>query len=65
VKYASSQVACGLIGVIPPAGETNLVALKSAKPLVFSAPDSVAAMAFMELGARLMADNVATMKMKL
>jgi pilus assembly protein CpaE len=65
VKFASSQVACGLIGVIPPAGEANLVALKGAKPLVFSAPDSVVAMAFMELGARLMADNVATMKMKL
>ena len=65
VKHALTLVDCGLIGVIPPAGEANLVSLKSAKPLVFSSPDSVVAMAYTELGARLMADNVATMKLKL
>jgi len=65
VKHALTLVNCGLIGVIPPAGEANLVSLKSAKPLVYSAPDSVVAMAYTELGARLMADNVATMKLKL
>jgi MinD-like ATPase involved in chromosome partitioning or flagellar assembly len=54
-----------LIGVIPPAGEANLTALKNGKPLVLSAPDSAAATAYTELGARLMADNVATMKMRL
>ena len=65
VKHALTLVDCGLIGVIPPAGEANLISLKSAKPLVYSAPDSVVAMAYTELGARLMADNVATMKLKL
>ena len=61
VGHARKELKCRFVGVIPPAGEQCLVALKTGQPLVISAPNSAAAMAFTELAARLMADQVLPM----
>jgi len=58
VGYARSQLTCPIVGVIPPCGDQNLQALKTGVPVVYSAPDCAAAIAYTELGARLMADRI-------
>lgn len=58
VGYARSQLTCPMIGVIPPCGDQNLQALKIGVPVVHSAPSCAAAIAYNELGARLMADRI-------
>jgi len=58
VGYARSQLTCPMVGVIPPCGDQNLQALKIGVPIVHSAPSCAAAIAYNELGARLMADRI-------
>lgn len=59
VGHARGQLECPVIGVIPPCGEQNLHALKTSVPVVHSAPSCAAAVAYSELGARLMAERIA------
>ena len=61
VGHARKELKCRFVGVIPPAGEQCLTALKTGQPLVISAPHSAAAVAFTELAARLMGDKVLPM----
>jgi DNA-binding response OmpR family regulator len=58
VSSARTQVPCPMVGVIPPCPHQNLQALKTGVPVVYSAPDCAAAIAYTELGARLMADRI-------
>jgi CheY-like chemotaxis protein len=58
VSSARSQLPCPIVGVIPPCGDQNLAALKNGVPVVHSAPSCAAAVAYMELGARLMAERI-------
>lgn len=58
VGYARNQLPCSIIGVIPPCGDQNLLALKNGVPIVHSKPDCAASVAFTELGARLMAERI-------
>ncbi len=61
VGHARKELKCRFVGVIPPAGEQCLTALKTGQPLVISAPHSAAAVAFTELAARLMGDKILPM----
>lgn len=58
VSPARSLLPCPIVGVIPPCPNQNLQALKTGVPVVHSAPDCAAAIAFTELGARLMGDRI-------
>ena len=61
VGRARDQLSCPIIGVIPPSGAENLHALKTGVPVFHSAPSSAAAVAYSELGARLMADRISAL----
>ncbi len=58
VGSARNHLPCPIIGVIPPCGDQNLLALKNGVPIVHSKPDCAASVAFTELGARLMAERI-------
>ena len=61
VGFARQQLACPIVGVIPPCGDQNLQALKTGVPVVCAAPDCATAVAYSELGARLMAERIQTL----
>ena len=58
VGHARSHLNCQIVGVVPPASDLCRAAWRAGQPLVLSHPDSDAAVAFTELSARLMADQV-------
>lgn len=61
VGHARDQLPCPVIGVVPPCGGENLHALKTGVPVIHSAPTSAAAVAYSELGARLMAERISAL----
>lgn len=61
VGHARDQLPCAVVGVIPPCGGENLHALKTGVPIIHAAPISAAAIAYSELGARLMAEKIAAL----
>jgi pilus assembly protein CpaE len=58
VQAARSQLNCRIVSVIPPAADFCLAALKSGEPLVLGMPDSIEALAFNHLAARLVMDPI-------
>jgi DNA-binding response OmpR family regulator len=58
VQLARTQLHCRIVSVIPPAADFCLVALKSGEPLVLGMPESIEALAFNHLAARLVMDPI-------
>lgn len=58
VHVVRTQLNCRIISVIPPAVEFCLAALKSGEPLVLGMPQSIEALAFNHLAARLVMDPI-------
>lgn len=52
-----SQLSCEIVGIMPPASDLSMKALKSGKPLVLSEPDSLPAIALNEMTDRLVTDQ--------
>jgi pilus assembly protein CpaE len=58
VQLARTQLNCRIVSVIPPAADYCLAALKSGEPLVLTLSESIEALAFNKLAARLVMDPV-------
>ncbi len=58
VQLARTRLNCRIVSVIPPAPDFCLVAIKSGEPLVLAMPESIEALAYQHLAARLVTDPI-------